>query len=316
LAERTPAVLVTGFLGSGKTTLISALLEHPELASSAVIVNELGEVPIDHHLVRRVDERTVVLPGGCVCCALRADLADTLRDLARRRDRNELPQFRRVVIETTGLADPAPIIGTFLSDPHVQHHYSLDHVVTTVAAVHAVRGPELVKQVVAADRLVITKTDLAGASDLAAELRELNPTAEIVEASFGEVEPERLLEGPGVDLREVPAEQHSRPHGIDAVCLEFEQPLDWTAFGMWLTMLLAARGGDILRVKGLLDPGGDTPVLVNGVQHVVHPPAHLDGWPDEDRRSRIVFIGRGLRRHELQDSLAAFDRALRAELAP
>ena len=154
-------LLVTGFLGSGKTTLLQRLLAHPEMGETAVIVNELGEVAIDHHLLRRVDERTVVLGNGCVCCTLRGDLADELRDLLGRRERGEIPPFRRVVVETTGLADPAPIVYTLLSEPVVKHHFELERVITTVDAVHGLRGPESLLQAVAADRLVVTKTDLA-----------------------------------------------------------------------------------------------------------------------------------------------------------
>src|SRR5437867_3067284 len=158
---KTPVTLVTGFLGSGKTTLISALLRHPDMGETAVIVNELGEVGIDHHLLRRVDERTVLLASGCLCCSLRGDLADELRDLLGRRERREIPAFRRVVVETTGLADPAPIISTLLSEPVVRHHYRLEAVVATVDALHGLRRPESLKQAAAADTLVVTKADLA-----------------------------------------------------------------------------------------------------------------------------------------------------------
>src|SRR5918911_5716833 len=146
MADRLPVVVVTGFLGSGKTTLISALLAHPAMGETAVLVNELGEVAIDHHLLRRVDERTVVLGSGCVCCTLRGDLADELRDLLGRRDRGEVPPFRRVLVETTGVADPAPIVYTLLSEPVVKSHFELERVITTVDAVHGLRAPESVAQ--------------------------------------------------------------------------------------------------------------------------------------------------------------------------
>jgi G3E family GTPase len=313
LAEKTPVVLLTGFLGSGKTTLLRHLLARAEFGETAVIVNELGEVAIDHHLLRRVDERTVVLGNGCVCCTLRGDLADELRDLLGRRDRGEIPAFRRVVVETTGVADPAPIVYTLLSEPVVQHHFELDRVITTVDAVHGLRAPESVRQVAAADRLVVTKTDLASPQILGRRLSALNPTAKIVEASFGEVDPNMLFGGDERHLREVPPTEdaHAEHDGVQSHSLVFDEQLDWTAFGVWLTMLLAARGGDILRVKGLLNVGAAGPLLLNGVQHVVHPPEHLAAWPDDDRRSRIVFIGRDLDRRALEDSLAAFMRAAR-----
>jgi G3E family GTPase len=308
---KTPVALVTGFLGSGKTTLISRLLGHPDMGETAVIVNELGEVAIDHHLVRRVDERTVVLRSGCVCCTLRGDLADELRDLLGRRERGEVPPFHRVVVETTGLADPAPIVYTLLTEPIVRHHYELETVVATIDAVHGLRHEESVKQAAIADTLVVTKGDLAEPGPLLQRLRRLNPAAEIVKASFGEVEPARLLWRPARDPRDVPAFEHGHEDGIHAVALFLEDQLDWTAFGIWLTMLLQARGQELLRVKGLLNVGDEGPLLVNGVQHAVHPPEHLAAWQDDDRRSRLVFIGSGFDAEELTRSLAAFNRAAR-----
>jgi G3E family GTPase len=304
-----PVALVTGFLGSGKTTLLSRLLAHPELGETAVIVNELGEVGIDHHLLRRVDERTVLLPSGCLCCALRGDLADELRDLVARRDAGEIPSFRRVVVETTGLANPAPIVFTLLSEPLVKHHYRLDTVVTTVDAKHGLRHDASVSQAAIADRLVVTKTDLADPAPVKAQLRRLNPAAPIVEAVFGDVPPSVLFGGGERDPRDlVYDDSPAHAHEARALCLTFDEPLDWTAFGIWLTMLLQARGDDVLRVKGLLNVGLAGPMLLNGVQHVVHPPEHLPEWPDEDRRSRVVFIGRGIEQEALERSLAAFNR--------
>lgn len=314
---KTPVVLVTGFLGSGKTTLVSELLSRPELGETAVIVNELGEVAIDHHLLRRVDERTVLLSSGCLCCALRGDLADELRDLLDRRDAGEIPPFRRVVVETTGVADPTPIVNTLLTDPLVPHHYSLDAVVATVDGVHGLRGAESVKQAAAADTLVVTKPDLADPSELDAlerELRTLNPTAPTLRVAFGDVAPELLLRGAARDLERLAplrSGDAEHTHGIRAVSLVLDEQVDWTAFGIWLTMLLQARGADVLRVKGLIDTGDDGPLLVNCVQHAVHPPVHLDAWPDGDRRSRLVFIGRGFTGEELEASLRAFDAAAR-----
>ena len=305
-----PVALVTGFLGSGKTTLVSRLLQHPDMGETAVIVNELGEVGIDHHLLRRVDERTVLLPSGCLCCALRGDLADELRDLKARRDAGEIPAFRRVVVETTGLANPAPIVSTLLSEPLVRHHYRLEAVVTTVDAQHGLRHDESVAQAAAADRLVVTKSDVADPAPVIERLRRLNPGATLVEAVFGEVAPSALLDGAPRDPRDLEFDESAEhAHEVRALCVTFDEPLDWTAFGIWLTMLLQARGQDVLRVKGLLDVGAEGPLLLNGVQHVVHPPEHLPEWPDDDRRSRLVFIGRGFDRGMLERSLAAFQAA-------
>ncbi|HSF62285.1 MAG TPA: GTP-binding protein [Gaiellaceae bacterium] len=309
---KTPIVLLTGFLGSGKTTVLSRLLQRPELGETAVIVNELGEVAIDHHLLRRVDERTMVLSSGCVCCELRGDLSDELRDLLDRRDAGEIPSFRRVLIETTGVARPAPIVQTLLSDPLLPHHYSLDAIVATVDGEHGLRGPEAFQQAAAADTLVLTKSDLADPRRLDAletELARLNPAARTVRASFGEVDAELLLTGSDRDLRDLPTEPIEHTHGPTALVLTLDGAIDWTSFGIWLTMLLHARGQQILRIKGLLDVGAEGPVLVSCVQHAVYPPVHLDSWPDEDRRSRLVLIGHDIDSRVLETSLRAFGRA-------
>lgn len=317
----TPVSVVTGYLGSGKTTLIASLLAHPELGETAVIVNELGEIGIDHHIVSQVDERTVLLASGCLCCTLRGDLADELRSLIDRRDAGTVPPFRRVVVETTGLADPTPIVSTLLTEPLLRHHVALDAVIATVDAQHGLRGPESVKQAAIADVLVVTKTDLADGTAVAAALGGLNPTGEVVEAVHGEIAPSLLLDRPQHDPRvldnacvestqasSAADERHVHEGDVRAVALTSAEPLDWLGFGVWLTMLLHARGQDVLRMKGIVDVGGDGPVLVNAVQHVVHPPVHLDGWPDGDRRSRLVLIGRGLEADALERSLRAFAR--------
>ena len=310
---KTPVALVTGYLGSGKTTLIRALLASPELGETAVIVNELGEIGIDHAILRRVDERTVLLASGCVCCTLRGDLADELRDLVDRRASGEIPRFTRVVVETTGVADPAPILATLVSEPLVRHQYALDSVIATVDAQHGLRGEESERQVAAADVLVVTKADLADAAGVERTVAELNPVASVVRAVQGDVDPALLLgrrdnacgESPQA-LSDRRAGGHRHEDDVAAVSLVLEGPVDWLGFGVWLTMLLHARGREILRVKGLLDVGGEGPLLVDAVQHVVHPPVHLDAWPDDDRRSRLVLIGRRLDAERLERSLRSF----------
>ena len=326
---KTPVSVVTGYLGSGKTTLIARLLLHPEMGETAVIVNELGEIGIDHHIVSQVDERTVLLSSGCLCCTLRGDLADELRDLVNRRDAGEVPAFRRVLVETTGLADPTPIVNTLLTEPMLRHQVRLDAVVATVDAMHGLRGPESVKQAAIADVLVVTKGDLADGTSVTEELERLNPAGEVVAAVRGEIAPSTLFNRPPHDPRTLaePCDDqsqgwqghaleggsHEAVHAGDvrAVTLILEEQVDWLGFGIWLTMLLQARGEDILRVKGFLDVGGEGPLLLNAVQHVVHDPVHLPAWPDGDRRSRLVFIGRGFSGEELAGSLRAFDRSTR-----
>jgi G3E family GTPase len=303
---KTPVALVTGYLGSGKTTLIRALLENPSLGETAVIVNELGEIGIDHAILRRVDERTVLLASGCVCCTLRGDLADELRDLVDRRASGEIPRFTRVVVETTGVADPAPILATLVSEPLVRHQYALESVIATVDAQHGLRGKVSERQVAAADVLVVTKADLADPVGLEKTVAQLNPLATVVHAVQGDVDPALLLGERRSVAPPLPAHGHGHEENVAAVSLVLDGPVDWLGFGVWLTMLLHARGREILRVKGLLDVGGDGPLLVDAVQHVVHPPVHLDAWPDDDHRSRLVLIGRHLDPERLERSVRAF----------
>jgi G3E family GTPase len=286
------------------------------MGETAVLVNELGEVAIDHHLVRRVDERTVVLGSGCICCTLRGDLRDELRDLLARRARGELAPFRRVVVETTGLADPTPVLSTLLTEPVLRHHYAVEAVVATVDAVAGAatleRHPESVKQAAVADTLVLTKADAAAPAAvdaLEARLRALNPLAPIRRITFGAIAPDELLGARDHDLRGAAVGgplPSAHAHDVHAFSVVLDEPLDWDAFAVWLTMLLHSRGLDVLRVKGLLDVGEPGPVVLDGVQHVVHRPRHLAAWPDDDHRSRIVFITRGVERNAVLRSLEAF----------
>ena len=333
-----PVNVVTGFLGSGKTTLLNRLLRSPQLARTAVLVNEFGEVGLDHLLLEKVDAETVILQSGCVCCTIRGDLAEAIRALFGRRERGLVPRFDRLAIETTGLADPAPIVATLLAEPVIRHHFRLGNVITTADAVngaqHLAENPESVKQVAVADRIVLTKTELAGevqGAELKAALRRLNPTAPILDATSDPLAPDDLMASDVYDPAQRSAEvrrwldeaahraaakgaQHRHDpnrhdRDIRAFCLTFVEPLDWTGFGIWLTMLLHAHGARVLRVKGILNVAGlATPVVIHGVQHLIHPPAHLEVWPDGDRRSRIVFIVRGLEQSGIERSLAAFHR--------
>ena len=328
-ADLIPVNILTGALGSGKTTLLRSLLRAPRLERSAVLVNELGEVGIDHHLVEHATESTLLLENGCVCCAMRDDMKASLLDLHSRRDRGEIPRYERVVLETSGVADPVPIAYTLLADPVLMHHYRLGNVVTVVDAVNALHQLERfeasVKQVALADRLVLSKLDLAGAEAsrvLRARLAALNPAAPIVETDSPDLDPVDLLVADPYEAdakaREIEGWQRrleaggkgrgSHPEPVDAHCFTFEGTLDWTAFGIWMTMLLHRHGDRVLRIKGLLNVAGvPGPVLVNGVQHLVHPPAHLDAWPNADRRSHLVVILDGLGRDGLERSLDAFN---------
>ena len=334
-AERLPVSLITGFLGSGKTTLLNRVLRHDAMRDSAVIINEYGEVSLDHLLVERVDGEVAVLASGCICCTIRSDLEETLRTLLVRRDRGEVPPFRRILVETTGLADPAPIVQLLLNNPLVSHFLRLDTVVTTVDAVNAVhqldRQYEAVKQVALADRLLITKSDLvSNTAALESHLGRLNPGARIERVMHGEIDPAGLFgaglvdpEKKAVDVARWLNEQafagsgepahehhdhanhghhahHSHDTSITSFVLAFDEPLDWMAVSHWLAYLRSMRGEDLLRVKGILNLRGEqTPVVIHGVHHVFHPPVALPEWPDADRRSRIVFITRGIARQEV-----------------
>ena len=327
-AERLPVSLITGFLGSGKTTLLNSVLRHDAMRDSAVIINEYGETALDHLLVERVDGEVAVLASGCICCTIRSDLEETLRTLLVKRDRSEVPPFRRILIESTGLADPAPILQLLLNNPLVSHFLRLDTVVTTVDAVNAAHQLdhqyEAVKQVALADRLLITKSDLVN-NTAALELRlgVINPGARIERVMHGEIDPAGLFgaglidpEKKAIDVGRWLSEQafagsceavhehaghahHSHDASITSFMLAFDEPLDWMAVSRWLAYLRSARGEDLLRVKGILNLLGEkTPIVIHGVHHVFHPPVALPAWPDADRRSRIVFITRRIARQE------------------
>jgi G3E family GTPase len=330
-ASLIPVNVITGFLGSGKTTLLQGLLASPEMANTAVLINEFGEIALDHHLLMRVDESTAVLSSGCVCCTVRDDLVPAIRGLFSRRERGEIPRFNRVVIETSGLADPASIAFTVLREPVLQHHFRLGNVVTTVDAANARSQldsfPEAIRQVAMADRIVLTKTDLCPPEDLPpllARLRGINPAASVSDSRLGDVRPGPLLFEDVYDSEGKMAEVlrwiepagdthgkggHAHTEGVHAFAMTYDRPLNWSAFGIWLTMLLHRHGQRVLRVKAVLNvQGSATPVAVHGVQHIVHPPVHLPGWPDDERRSRIVFIVKDLTRAQIEASLDAFNR--------
>jgi G3E family GTPase len=324
------ANLLTGFLGSGKTSLLNRLLRQPDLQDTAVLINEFGDVGLDHLLIEKVEGDVVLLKSGCVCCTIRGDLKDALVRLYDRRQKGEVPPFTRLVIETTGLADPAPIVATLTTDPMLRHHFRMGNVVTVVDAIMGARTldtyPECARQAAVADRLVISKVDLAPAEQIAAlreRLAALNPAADIIE-SGGETDAASALmthdvHDEGTRLDQVrrwlssepagppPSDIHHR--GIAAFVLTADAPLDWAGFGLWLSMLLNRHGNEILRLKGLVAiKGNDTPVVIQGVQHLIHKPMHLKGWPDADRRTRLVVIAHGLDPVLLQRSFAAFIR--------
>ena len=338
-AARIPAHVLTGFLGSGKTTLLNRLLQDPALGDCAVLINEFGAVGVDHHLVDRVEGDMVLLNSGCICCTVRGDLAEALRTLYARREAGTVPAFARVVIETTGLADPVPVLATLMFDRILQNHFAVGSVVTTIDALNGAANLQEFavcrKQATSADLLVLTKLDLAdpqAGPRLRQELQALNPAARVLSADAADSLAALLLSGtdpqvqaPGMALARSAAgnlrsnfftpgpraEADARPplsHGdIHSFVLQIPQAMDWTVFGIWLSLLLHAHGERVLRVKGLLQvQGAHTPVVVHGVQQLVYPPTHLARWPDGPRQSELVFIVRGLEQAAVEASLQSY----------
>ena len=343
--------LLTGFLGSGKTTLLNHLLRQPDMAETAVLVNEFGDIGIDHLLVESVDEEMVQLTTGCLCCTVQGDLTRALRELFLKRAKGEITKFRRVLIETTGLADPAPILHTLINDPILAHRYFLDGVISTVDGVHGMgqlaRQTECRKQTAVADRIVITKTDMVDKTSLPAlegAIKALNPAAPIHHAAHGDVDPSSLF-GCGLydpasksfdvqnwlreeayhDKHEENDHDHDHQnldknrHGsdIEAFCMVYDEPLEWPAFIAWIQTLITHKGENLLRIKGIVSiVDEDKPIAIHGVQHVFHNPVRLPDWPSEDRRSRIVFITRGIEAGVIEQSLDALQKAARETTNP
>ena len=328
IAKTIPVTVLTGFLGAGKTTLLNKLLGHPDMGEAAVLINEFGEIGIDHLLVKETREDTVLLNSGCLCCTVRGDLVNAMRELFWQRFDKKIPWFKRVVIETTGLADPAPIIHTLMTDPTVGPRYRLDGIVTVVDAVNGPQTldsqPESVKQAAVADRIVLTKADLATPEQLATiqdRLRDLNPSAPVFDAS-GDFGPKDLFDA---GLFSSDRNGHSHDHGhehhhdpnrhdarISSFCMIVDEPIPWDGFVTWIEMLITTQGENLLRIKGILNVEGEpNPVAVHGVQHLFHPPVGLPEWPDDDHRSKIVFITRDIGRKVIEDTFMAFVTAAR-----
>lgn len=345
-----PISVLTGFLGSGKTTVLNHLVRDPAMNRTLIVINEFGSVGLDHELIAPANEDLIVeMMGGCLCCTIRGDLLRTLRDAPFRFARDGKCWFDRLVIETTGLADPAPILHTLMTDDHLQTLYRLDGVIATVDAAIGMATldtqEESVKQAAVADRILLTKTDLVAAEEvvaLEARLRALNPAAPIIPVVNGEVDPARILEAglynPATKSNDVlkwlsaeafeehdghgnDGHGHHGPHGhgdhhhrhdvnrhgdrIRTICLTFDEPLKDTAFDRWVGILTTFKGPDVLRIKGIVNIAGlDRPLVIHGVQHLLHTPVALDAWPSEDRRTRMVFIVRDMDEADLRGTLA------------
>lgn len=348
--EPIPLNIFTGFLGAGKTTLLNRLLKDPAMSEAAVLVNEVGDIGIDHNLYEIVEDGVILLSSGCLCCSVRGDLVNSLENLLRARDNGRCKPFNRVVVETTGIADPASVIHILMTQPYLTLRYRLDGVVTLVDAVNGMKTldahEEAVKQAAMADRLVITKTDLpegkAQLSALRERLKKLNPAAIVLE---GEVRVEDLIDAglynPGSKIPDVARwlreeaviaaeedahhhdhEHHHHGHGhhhnhdqasrhdasIKAFSIATEQPIPFNTLEMFLDLMRSAHGDRILRMKGIVKLADDPsrPVVFHVVQHLMHPPARLEAWPDADRRSRIVCITKDLAPEMVRKMFDAF----------
>ena len=305
-SEPIPLSVLTGFLGSGKTTILSRILNVPDLSDTAVLISEFGAVALDHQLLEAAADDVVELPNGCTCCAVRQGLADAFYRLLRSRQASGRPPFRRIALETSGLADPGPTLYTLSADSFLEASLRLDRVATTVDAVLGEatldRYPEAVAQAAVADLLLLTKTDLAPVPDgLLRTLASLNPMAPIADAR--DVEASDLLFGgvPRALPRPRPHATAVHAHGIRALSMRLQRPMSRLGFAMALGGLARDHGEKLLRVKGLVEfsdrPGG--PAAIHAVQHTLYPPRWLERWPDPDRASRLVFIVRDLEPDEI-----------------
>ncbi|MGK2284534.1 CobW family GTP-binding protein [Pedomonas sp. V897] len=349
-----PVTILTGFLGAGKTTLLKRLLADPRFSDTAVVINEFGEVGLDHMLVEAAPEAIIEMTSGCLCCTVRGDVRRTLLMLMERSERGEIPLFSRLVIETTGLADPAPVIHTLLLDPRLARRYRLAQVVTVVDAVNGPgtldRQPEAVKQAAVADRLLVTKTDLLSEGEGAAlfeRLRALNPGAVIADTGAPDfdlrsivddtltfrpdLKPDQVrgwLAAEVVEAAHDHGHDHSHDHSHDhdhhdhhhdvtrhsedirSFALVLDQPISRFAFAMAMQLLTANQGEDLLRVKGIikLEEHPERPVVIHGVQHILHDPVYLDRWPDDDQRTRLVFITRNIPRETIEGFFRAWSQ--------
>lgn len=328
-----PTILITGYLGSGKTTLLNHFLKHPAFSDCVVIINEFGEIGLDHLLMATPAENTVLLENGCLCCEVRGDLVETLDRLHENAATGKIRRFNRVMIETSGLADPVPIIQTIISDTKLSKIFRLEHVVTVVDGPNGRTNLELhresVKQVAVADHLILSKSDLVSPdieADLALRLKEINPGARQTSSGKIKAGPEALFAGQPQPERQKPpaaaldwlglAAYESGParhgyarfrhdHGVRSFSFYYDEEIHPSGLVLWLNLLAAFKGKDLLRLKAILNVEGK-PTVIQAVQTIIHEPLTLDDWPDAERRSRIVVIARNMKKADIESTLAAF----------
>ncbi len=314
-APKTPVFLLTGFLGSGKTTLLNAALRVPAMANTAVVVNELGDIGLDNLIIAQATDNVVLLDAGCLCCANTGALHETLADLVGRRARGEIPPFKRVIIETSGVADPAPLLNALLGHPLVTGSYALEATVCVVDARHFLASrtqyPELDKQAAVAERIFISKRDLAEPAPVVAFLKELNPDAEFVDSVSDVFSVHTGYRKPFAPLASLgPIRSREHFSGIRAFAFRPPAPVTWAGWSAWSRLVAVEFGARLIRVKGLLrmEDGGEI-VFVQGVQGVFHPPQRFRDWPDADHGNRLVCIARDLRQTQIEATLPALNAA-------
>ena len=324
-----PVTLITGFLGSGKTTLLSSILKKKEMQKTAVIINEFGEIGLDHALIEHTDENIVELQSGCICCTIQGDLNKTLIDLFDKMMNGKVSSFNRILIETTGLANPVPIIHTLMSSIELIRIYSLDGVITVVDSINGEKTLDLheesLKQLALAEKIILSKTDIVDKDEINSliyRIKEINPVSQIVFSKFGNIPLEEIF-GLGAydpykkseDVKKWLAaekykdKKHHHHHDVNrhsenirAFSMMSEKPVNMIAFSFFRDMITAALGANLLRMKGIINIAGEEhPAVIHGVQHIFHPVQWLETWPDNDRRTKLVFITQNIKKEQIED---------------
>ena len=324
-----PVTVITGFLGSGKTTLLSSILKKKEMQKTAVIINEFGEIGLDHALIEHTDENIVELQSGCICCTIQGDLNKTLIDLFDKMMNGKVSSFKRVLIETTGLANPVPIIHTLMSSIELIRIYSLDGVITVVDSVNGEKTLDLheesLKQLALAEKIILSKTDIIDKDEIKSliyRIKEINPVSQIVYSKFGNIPLEEIFGLGAYDPYKKSADvkkwlaaekykdkKHHHHHDVNrhnenirAFSMMSENPVNMIAFSFFRDMITAALGANLLRMKGIINIAGEErPAVIHGVQHIFHPVQWLETWPDNDRRTKLVFITQNIKKEQIED---------------
>ena len=324
-----PVTVITGFLGSGKTTLLSSILKKKEMQKTAVIINEFGEIGLDHALIEHTDENIVELQSGCICCTIQGDLNKTLIDLFDKMMNGKVSSFNRVLIETTGLANPVPIIHTLMSSVELIRIYSLDGVITVVDSVNGEKTLDLheesLKQLALAEKIILSKTDIIDKDEIKSliyRIKEINPVSQIVYSKFGNIPLEEIFGLGAYDPYKKSADvkkwlaaekykdkKHHHHHDVNrhnenirAFSMMSENPVNMIAFSFFRDMITAALGANLLRMKGIINIAGEErPAVIHGVQHIFHPVQWLETWPDNDRRTKLVFITQNIKKEQIED---------------